>query len=106
MANFISEALSTSIPLVDPNDNTFHPTEDVLNSYYESFLADNNDSIADSVPVDFSSSISPGPNVAKTVSARKSFVTPYIARKNCGCDKCLMPKCGSCYNCLNKRKTR
>ena len=106
LANFISEALATSIPLVDPNDNTFHPTEDVINAYYESFLADNNDSMADSVPVDFSSSISPSLNVAETLSSRKSFVTPYISKKNCSCDKCLMPKCGSCYNCLNKRKTR
>ena len=106
LANFISEALATSIPLVDPNDNTFHPTEDELNAHYESFLADNNDSMADSVPADFSSSISPSLNVAETVSSRKSFVTPYISKKNCSCDKCLMPKCGSCYNCLNKRKTR
>ena len=102
VANFIGDALSTPIPIVDPNDDGFVLTEELINAYYDSYLAD--DGTAD--PSDFSSSISSSPKVAQTRPAKKTFVTPYNSKKNCGCDRCLMPKCGSCYNCLNKRKTR
>ena len=48
----------------------------------------------------------PAMKAAVTRPIRKSFVPPYKGKKKCDCEKCLMPKCGACYNCLNKRKTR
>ena len=105
LASFISDTLSTSLLDMDTNETSFDLVEE-LDSDTSELNVD--DVVMSGLPRPSSSSPFSAPAVKAAVvrPIRKSFVTPYKPKKKCDCEKCLMPKCGACYNCLNKRKTR
>ena len=105
LASFISDTLSTSLPEMDRNEPTFDLFQELDSDISE--LCVDDVTISGSPSPSYSSTTStPAMKAAVIRPERKSFVTPYKPRKKCDCKKCLMPKCGACYNCLNKRKTR